>query len=63
MAREITSSAVFTAYITSKAHEYAAEAEHQEGPTYWKNFFESDEAVIDDFIMYLQNIRNKSGGG
>ncbi len=61
MGHEITSKAVFTAQVTSLAHEYADEAEHQEGSNYWRRMFNTDDEVLDDFILYIQNRRNPSG--
>lgn len=61
MSLNITSCAVFTAHMSSLAHEYADEAEHQDGKEYWKDNFETDEQVEDDFILYIQNRRNRSG--
>jgi hypothetical protein len=57
MAHEITSSSVFTAYITSLSHTYADEACHQEGEDYFKDYFSDDDAVIDDFILWIQSSR------
>lgn len=57
MALNITSNAVFTAHMSSLAHEYADEAEHQEGTDYWKDSFKTDQEVEDDFILYIQNRR------
>lgn len=41
--------------------EYAAEAEHQEGEDYWKDYFDNVDEAVDDFALYLKNIRDPSG--
>ena len=61
MGHEITSGAVFTAQVTSLAHEYADELEHGEGSYVWRGMFNTDDEVLDDFILYIQNRRNPSG--
>ena len=55
MAHEMTTRAVFRAQMMSLIVEYIDEAEHQEGDTYLKDFFEDDKQIYQDFILYLQS--------
>ncbi len=52
----------FISTITSMAIRYANELEHlHNGPETWDDEFDTDEEMIDDFILYIQNMRNPSG--
>lgn len=57
----MTTKADFIIKVNELMLEYAAEAEHQEGEGYWEDYFETVDEAVDDFALYLKNIRDPSG--
>ncbi len=52
----------FLEFVVAIAVEYAKELEHlHNGPETWDDEFSTDEEMIDDFILYIQNKRDPSG--
>jgi len=47
----------FQAEIRKQLAAYVKEAEHMEGRDYWKNYFETPDQIVEDFGIYLTNLK------